>query len=171
MAANAFLGVAKGLAGVLAHSPALMADAAHSMSDVLADAVTVVAMRQARAAPTDVHPWGMGKMETLGTMSLAGVLVVTGGGLAATSAQTMLGMPEVAAGATDTLWVALAAAVGSIGAKEGLFQWTMANAAKSRVMQAHAWHHRSDALSSAAEGTADGLSVGEWHRVVIELDW
>ena len=159
---NVTLAAAKALAGIASSSPAMLADAAHSLGDLLGDGVTYWAIKEAQAAPSAMHPWGKGKMETLGTLGLAGVLVGTGGGLAYNGLQTLAEATTATATATATgdpatpLWIAFAAAVGSIGAKEGLYQLTMANAAKSELMIANAWHHRSDALSSFAAAVGIG---------------
>ena len=155
---NVTLAAAKALAGIASSSPAMLADAAHSLGDLLGDGVTYWAIKEAQAAPSAMHPWGKGKMETLGTLGLAGVLVGTGGGLAYNGLQTLAeATTATATGDPATpLWIAFAAAVGSIGAKEGLYQLTMANAAKSELMIANAWHHRSDALSSFAAAVGIG---------------
>ena len=74
---NVTLAAAKALAGIASSSPAMLADAAHSLGDLLGDGVTYWAIKEAQAAPSAMHPWGKGKMETLGTLGLAGVLVGT----------------------------------------------------------------------------------------------
>ncbi|CAE6458777.1 unnamed protein product, partial [Rhizoctonia solani] len=70
----------KGVAGVYLNSAALVADAAHSLSDLMGDFVTLACWKISRKAPTDAYPYGYGKFETLGTTVVSLILV---GGAAA----------------------------------------------------------------------------------------
>jgi len=77
-ALNAALSGSKGVIGVLSNSPALISDAAHSFSDIATDVITLAAHKKARQPADWDHPFGHGKFESLGTVSVGGVLVVTG---------------------------------------------------------------------------------------------
>ena len=177
---NLALIVAKGLGGWWAGSRVLIADAAHSLSDLLTDLVILVGVRY-WAAPADPdHPYGHRKIETLVTMSigliLAGVgLILAYGAIKALSLaidQPLAGPPPSAIG--PAVWTALAVALASIASKEWLYRWTAARgtALKSSALVANAWHHRSDALSSipsciALGGWAAGAHL---HRNLWYLD-
>ncbi|GIT09765.1 MAG: hypothetical protein CM1200mP30_33950 [Pseudomonadota bacterium] len=64
--ANLLLAIAKGFVGTIAHSSALIADAGHSLSDLLSDLVTLWAGRMAGIPKDENHPYGHGKFETVG---------------------------------------------------------------------------------------------------------
>jgi divalent metal cation (Fe/Co/Zn/Cd) transporter len=78
---NVGLTFAKFIGGILGNSSALIADGVHSVSDMLADAVTMITIKHS-SLPADVeHPWGHGRIEDVGTGVVAGVLVMTGLGM------------------------------------------------------------------------------------------
>ena len=143
---NVGLTVAKLAAGVVGHSAALISDAAHSASDLASDVVTFVAMRAARLPADDDHPYGHARFETIGALVVGAMLVAAGAG-AAGHALHVGGHAHhhLAPGK-----IALAAALLSVVAKELLFRATarVGRRLKSPVLEANAWHHRSDALSS-----------------------
>ncbi len=140
------LGAGKITAGWLAHSQALIADGVHSLSDLGTDVLVLVAAHHARAAADDEHPYGHERIETVATVLLGAVLVVVGAGIA-WDAVSRLFHPE-------RLWSpepwALAVAALSVAIKEGLYQYTRRSARRLRsaLLEANAWHHRSDAASS-----------------------
>ncbi|KAJ1964850.1 mitochondrial metal transporter [Dipsacomyces acuminosporus] len=81
MGANAGMTVMKGAAGVYFHSSALLADAAHSLSDILGDLVTLYTFRKSRQPADAAHPYGYGRYEALGTLFISAFLVTTGVGI------------------------------------------------------------------------------------------
>ncbi|ORY35865.1 cation efflux family-domain-containing protein [Naematelia encephala] len=72
---NVGLTITKGLAGLWMNSASLLAEAGHSLSDLLGDFVTLATWRISRRSPTDRFPWGYSKFETFGTMSVSVILV------------------------------------------------------------------------------------------------
>ena len=154
----------KFVAGIVAGSSAMVADAVHSLSDFLTDIIVLIFIRIG-AKPQDAdHDYGHGKYETLATLfvalALAGAaigIIVSGGLKIARWLQgETLEMPG-----TLALWAALL----SILVKEILFRYTEARgkALESPAVVANAWHHRSDALSSigAAIGIGGALLLGQ----------
>lgn len=143
---NLPLGLGKIVLGVLGQSQALVADGVHSLSDLLSDIAVLVAISQGAVAPDVDHPYGHGRFETLATVFVAALLLVTGAGIAI---DALLGLfrPE-RLGAPGVL--ALSAALASLTIKEALYRRTMkvARRTRSALLAANAWHHRSDALSS-----------------------
>jgi cation diffusion facilitator family transporter len=137
-------------AGVLGNSAALVADAVHSLSDLASDIVVLFGYRVGRTPEDDRHPYGHGKVETLCTAVVGGILMVAALGLAVGAARTLWNGPGTAASAPEL--VALWAALASIAIKEGLYRWTVrvARQTDSQLLLANAWHHRSDAFSSIA---------------------
>ncbi|KAJ2785321.1 mitochondrial metal transporter [Coemansia interrupta] len=81
MGANVSMTVAKGLAGVYFHSSALLAEAAHSLSDILGDVVTLYTFRKSRQPADATHPYGYGRYEALGTLFVSAFLVAAGVGI------------------------------------------------------------------------------------------
>ena len=155
-AVNLLLLAFKFVAGILGHSAAMVADAVHSLSDFVTD-IIVLAFVHISGKPKDKsHDYGHGKYETLamtviGFMLLAVAVGIVYGGVVKILAWMrgeLLPAPGMLA-----LWAALL----SIVMKEGVFHYTMAKARRlnSQALEANAWHHRSDALSSI--GTAIGI--------------
>jgi len=142
---NVLLAAVKFLFGVVGASQALVADAVHSLSDLVTD-VAVVIGAGFWSAPADAeHPHGHGRIETLITAAIGIMLGAVGVGLGYRAIQTL---PQWHASRPG--WIALAAACLSIAAKEVLYQWTarVGKRVRSSALVANAWHHRSDALSS-----------------------
>lgn len=146
--ANFGLTVFKLLAGVTAHSGAMISDAIHSASDVFSTVVVIIGIRISRKASDKNHPYGHERLECVAAIVLATILAFTGLGIGYTA------LRQIAGGGYAELAVpgrlALAAAVVSILVKEAMYQYTKIRAKRidSSALMADAWHHRSDALSS-----------------------
>ena len=155
-AVNVVLLVFKFVAGILGHSAAMVADAVHSLSDFVTD-IIVLAFVHISGKPEDKsHDYGHGKYETLATTIIGVALLVVAVGIVYSGAVKIaawLGGQQLEAPGM----LALLAALLSIVLKEGVYQYSMVKARqlKSQAVEANAWHHRSDALSSI--GTAVGI--------------
>lgn len=150
------LALLKLAAGVIGHSAALVADALHSVSDLSNDLVVIFGYRWGRRPEDDSHPYGHGKVETLATLFVGGVLVLVGAAMGVRALQNMLGpAPTEVPGL-----IALAAAALSMVAKEWVYRRTVriARALDSRLLMANAWDHRSDVFASAAALVGVGLA-------------
>ena len=153
---NVVLLVFKFAAGILGHSAAMIADAIHSLSDFLTDIIVIVFVRLSSKPADYDHDYGHGKYETLATsvigLALAVVAVLIGWDGIEKIADALQGNRLESPGII-ALWAALL----SITLKEWIFRATrkVANEVKSKALEANAWHHRSDALSSV--GTAIGI--------------
>lgn len=143
---NLALALVKIAGGVLGNSQALVADGVHSLSDLFSDAVVVVAAREAARDPDVDHPYGHGRIETAATVVVGILLLATAFGLGYRAVQSLTDATGLMAPAAITLIIAL----GSMVAKEALFHYTRRSGRRiaSRLLEANAWHHRSDALSS-----------------------
>ncbi len=140
------LGVIKIAAGWFAHSQALVADGIHSLSDLATDYVVVVASRHAARDADAQHPYGHNRIETAASVLLAAVLAFVAIAIAWNAAARLLsGTPIEVPG-----MIALVVAAGSALVKEGVYWYTVRAARRigSRLLEANAWHSRSDALSS-----------------------
>ena len=153
-------------AGILGASAAMIADAVHSLSDLLTDFVVLLFVKiSSRPADSD-HPYGHGKYETLATTIVAIALLAAGGVLLAQGIEKIIGAVRGEALPVPGR-IALWAALISIAAKEGIYQLTarVGRRVQSSALEANAWHHRTDALSSVATAIGIGgalLFGGKW---------
>lgn len=163
---NVVLTALKFAAGVLGCSAAMIADAVHSLSDLLTDAVVLLFVRISSRPADNDHPYGHGKYETLATTIVAIALLAAGGVLAAEGVEkilTALRGEELVMPGRVALWAALI----SIAAKELIYRLTIrvGKRVQSSALEANAWHHRTDALSSVATAVGVGgalLFGGKW---------
>lgn len=161
---NVLLTICKIIAGVVGNSAAMVADGIHSLSDLLSDVVVLVVTRIASKGSDHKHQFGHGKFEALATLMMSIALI-------AISLNLMIG-------GIDSMWdiikgkqmpvptyPALVAAILSVLSKEWLFQITsrVGKRSGSVVVVANAWHHRSDALSSAGAflGIGGAMLLGD----------
>ena len=153
---NVVLLLFKFVAGIVGHSAAMVADAVHSLSDFVTDVIVLVFVHISSKPKDKSHDYGHGKYETL-AMTLIGVaLLIVAIGIIYHGAMEIvawLNGEQLEAPGTLALWAALL----SVLLKEGVYQYSMVKARQlnSQVVEANAWHHRSDALSSV--GTAIGI--------------
>lgn len=148
IAANVLLSAFKLLAGISAHSGAMVSDAVHSASDVFSTIVVIIGIRISTRKSDKEHPYGHERMECVAAIVLATVLAVTGLGIGGSAVGKILSGDY--ANLEIPGFLALVAAIVSIAVKEGMYWYTRASAKKidSSALMADAWHHRSDALSS-----------------------
>ena len=145
---NILLSVFKAIAGIFAHSGAMISDAVHSASDVFSTFIVIYGYNASQKKSDKEHPYGHERMECVAAIVLATLLIVVGLGIG------MTGVEKIRAGVAGELSapgvLALWAAVISIVVKEGMFWITRWGAKKvdSDALMADAWHHRTDALSS-----------------------
>lgn len=145
--ANVVLAAFKLVAGILAHSSAMVSDAIHSASDVFSTFVVMIGIKIASKEPDEEHPYGHERMECVAAIILATILCITGLGIGKNALEFITGnSSEVSVPGM----LALIAASVSIIVKEAMFWYTRHYAKKidSGALMADAWHHRSDALSS-----------------------
>ena len=146
MTSNVVLTAFKLIAGLAAHSGAMVSDAVHSASDILSGIIVMIGVRMSAKAPDAQHPYGHERFECVAALLLSGVLALVGGTIGLNAARDILsGKTPEAPGL-----LALIAAAVSIAAKETLFWYTRGYAKRYRstALHAEAWHQRSDALSS-----------------------
>lgn len=163
---NIVLSIGKLIAGIIAHSGAMVSDAVHSASDVFSSIIVIIGVKLAAKNSDKEHPYGHERMECVAAIVLAVVLLVTGLFIGENTLNTIISgnigemkMPGV---------LALIAAAVSILVKEGMFWYTRYYAKKldSGAVMADAWHHRSDALSSV--GALIGIAGARMGYPVLE---
>ncbi|XXG54158.1 hypothetical protein AAC387_Pa03g2108 [Persea americana] len=172
LAADIFLASGKAVTGYLSGSTAIIADAAHSVSDIVLSGVALWSFKAARAPKDKEHPYGHGKFETLGALGISCMLLATAGGIAWHTVDVLMCLLST----PDTVYhswahghehkhshgghhhgidmehpiLALNMTLISIGVKEGLYWITKLAGERegSGLLKANAWHHRADAVSS-----------------------
>ncbi len=155
-AVNVILLIFKFVAGIVGRSSAMIADALHSLSDFVTDVIVLVFVKISNKPQDKSHDYGHGKYETL-------ALTIIGIALMAVAVSIIVkGAVKIAGWANGEVlkapgMLAFWAAVVSIVLKEGVYRYSIIKAKKlnSKAVEANAWHHRSDALSSI--GTAVGI--------------
>lgn len=142
---NLGLAALKFLFGLFGKSNALIADAVHSLSDLVTDFAVLIGVQFWSKPPDARHPYGHRRIETLVSAAIGVALLVVALGLAYDALKTIrqehIPQPQ---------WIALYGALLSIFLKEVLYRWTARTGKriKSPAVLANAWHHRTDALSS-----------------------
>lgn len=158
---NVMLTALKFVAGIIGCSAAMIADAVHSLSDLLTDFVVLLFVKISSRPADNEHPYGHGKYETLAAAVVAIALLVAGGILAAEGVKKIVSAihgADLVIPGKIALWAALI----SIAAKEAIYQITIrvSRRLNSQALAANSWHHRTDALSSI--GTAIGIGGALW---------
>lgn len=156
MACNILLTAGKFLAGILCHSQALIADAVHSLSDMITDLAILIGVRYWSAPPDAGHPYGHGRIETIITVVIGVMLAAAGFTIALEAVRSLQEGERTAPPGTEAFVIAVAAII----LKECLYRWTRrkAHEVHSSALKANAWHQRSDAISSIPAALAIGLS-------------
>lgn len=145
-AANTLLGIIKIITGYVFLSDALLADGIHSLSDLLTDVLVLFAAKFSNLNADETHHYGHQRIETAATLFLALLLILVGGSIVWHGFTSLL-----TASHHQPSWYALPVAMLSIAVNESLFHYTryIGKKIQSNLLLANAWHHRSDAASSA----------------------
>ena len=174
---NVGITLGKFVGGIVFHSQALLADSIHAASDIISDVLTLLSINMASRKPTKNFPYGYGKIDTVGSLAVSGILAMAGISIGWSSLVAIVGstFPHTiletlnvyigsghghshsrtfSEGVTNinAAWIA----GGSIIMKEWIFHATrkIAIQTNSIVLMANAWHHRVDSLTSAVALTA-----------------
>ncbi|MBF0108815.1 MAG: cation transporter [Magnetococcales bacterium] len=147
MVVNILLSLVKTVVGILAQSPALLADGLHSISDLFSDGAIWIANRMSRAGADEGHPYGHGRYETMAILFSGVLLFALAGGIVIDAVNRVEDRTDVIPGNAALVVIIIA-----ILAKEWLFHYTrrVGETWHLRALVANAWHHRSDSISSLA---------------------
>ena len=161
---NVLLVIFKFVAGFWGKSSAMIADAVHSLSDLLTDLIIFLFVRTASKPIDHTHEYGHGKFETLATLIIGVILIAVGIGIMISGVEDCLRFFKGDRG-EKPLMIALIAAILSIVLKEIAYRYTLSEGKKinSPVLVANAWHHRTDSFSSVATmaGVAGAMFLGK----------
>lgn len=143
---NIFLSIGQILIGIFSKSQGLVADGIHTLSDLVADFIVLMANRHSQKAPDDAHPYGYLRFENAASFILGLILFIVGVGMLWTATHKILHPEQIPKVHSMALWIAITALI----CKELLFRYMLAIAkkVKSSLLIANAWHARSDAASS-----------------------
>ncbi len=166
-AVNMLLVAIKALAGLYGGSQALLADAVHSLGDLLGDLLILLGVRVWERPADAGHPHGHQRLEIVITLSLGLILA---GGAVGLSWRALLDLQEVVVEPQALPWILVPVVAVVLATKEVLFRWTMAVARRHRapVLVANAWHHRSDALGSLPVLLAVALAAGDARWAIVD---
>ncbi len=155
LVANLALAGLKFVVGVLGSSQAVVADAVHSLSDMISDVAILVGVGIWSSPADDNHPYGHRRIETIVTVGIGLMLVVAAAGIGYKGVASIGGETS-----TQPSLIALWGAIVSIVTKEILYHWTLRVCRRehSPGVIANAWHHRSDAISSVPAAVAVALA-------------
>ena len=155
LAANVTLTIAKFLAGILGHSQALIADAVESLADIFSSIIVWRGLVVAETPPDDDHPYGHGKAEPLAAAIVSVMLLLAAAWIAFNSLHA-LNEPRAA----PSPWTLIILVV-VIAVKEMLFRFVLreSETVSSSAVETDAWHHRSDAITSAAAFLGISISL------------
>jgi cation diffusion facilitator family transporter len=160
--ANILLAATKAIAGIVGNSYALIADAIESTSDVASSLIVLGGIKIASLPADDDHPYGHGKAEPLAAMVVAGALLTAAIGIAIQSIREIIVPHHSPAPFTLVVLVLV------IVIKEGMFRYVLKKGTEthSTAVKTDAWHHRSDAITSAAAfvGIAIALIGGKGYE-------
>ena len=161
------LALVKITAGVAGNAYALVADGVESLTDVVSSLVVLGGLRISRRAGGEEFPYGLGKVESLAAAMVAMLVLAAGVGIAAQAVREIR-VPQ-AVPAAFTLWVL----GGVVVIKEGLFRFVAARAGEtgSRLLDADAWHHRSDAITSLAAFVGISVALVGGPELAAADDW
>ena len=164
VAGNTALSLFKLLAGILAHSGAMISDAVHSASDVLSSFIVIIGVKLSAREADREHPYGHERFECVAAILLSAVLAMTGILIGVRAVRSLGGGETIVMPGT----LALVAAAVSIALKEAMYWYTRfyARRLNSAALMANAWHHRSDALSSV--GALIGIAGARMGYPVME---
>lgn len=157
---NAVLVVVKVVTGIVGQSYALIADGVESSLDIFSSLIVWRGINVAARSADDTYHFGYVKAESVAAAAVALLLLGAATGIAIEAVRSLRSPPHVAP-ASFTLMVLVAVII----IKETLFRYVLreGEALGSGVVQADAWHHRSDALTSAAAflGISIALAGGD----------
>ncbi len=165
--ANLALASGKLVAGIAGHSQALIADAIESLGDVFGSIVVWHGLEIASRPPDQDHPYGHGKAEPIAAALVALLLVIAATIIAVESVHQIMRPQQGPAPFT------LLVLVGVIGIKEGLYRVVLhvGDRIGSRAVRTDAWHHRSDAITSAAAGIGITIALVGGRGYETADDW
>ena len=148
---NVILSAVKVILGMTLNSVSLLADAAHTISDVVTSVVVLVGFYAARRRPDREHPFGHGRTEFMATLIIALLLALVGIEFGRTSINRLIHGNTVTGSLPAALIMLVSGIVKELMAGVSI---DLGQRINSSALMADAWHHRSDAIASALVAVA-----------------
>lgn len=164
---NLLLAIVKALGGVLGNTYALIADAVESLADVFSSVMVWLGIRWAAAPPDEDHPYGHGKAEGLASLVVALFLLAAAAWIAVHAVREILTPHRVPAPWTLLLLAGIVAVKWAFSRR----LHAAGEQAGSGALQAEAWHHVSDALTSGAAFVGIAIALIGGPRYAQADDW
>ncbi|MDI3538177.1 MAG: hypothetical protein PWP12_330 [Bacillota bacterium] len=162
IASNLVLSALKAFLGLSLNSVSLLADAAHTFSDVLTSVVVVLGFHAARRRPDKEHPYGHGRIEFVATLIIALLLGLVGLEFARSSIERLFRGSRVTGTTAAALIMLASGAVKEVMARVSI---DLGRRINSAALLADAWHHRSDAVASVLVAGAIVAARHGFYRV------
>jgi len=142
---NGLLFVIKFVIGIIIGSVSVIADAIHTLSDVISSGVVIWGFHEAEKPADTEHPYGHGRVEYIATLIIAILLIVTGIEFIRSSIGRVLNPSAI----SPSWWMIIIILI-TVFLKELIARYAefLSNKISSGTLRADAWHHRADAISS-----------------------
>ena len=142
---NGFLFIIKFIIGIIIGSVSVIADAVHTLSDVISSGVVIWGFHEAEKPADTEHPYGHGRVEYIATLIIAILLAVVGVEFIKSSIGRILNPSPILPS-----WWMIIIIFATVILKELIARYAefLAHKISSGTLHADAWHHRSDAISS-----------------------
>lgn len=152
---NSLLAATKIVAGVVGNSYVLIADGIESTADIFSSVVVWGALRVSAIPADENHPFGHGKAEPIASVIVSLLL------LGAAVLIAIQSLHELVTPHRTPAWFTLPVLLAVIVVKETLFRFAFrtGRSLESTALKSDAWHHRSDALTSAAAFVGIGIAL------------
>lgn len=162
IAGNLLLFIVKLIIGIAIGSISVIADAVHTFSDIASSIVVFVGFKIGGKGPDHEHPHGHGRMETVATLVIAVLLIMTGLELVVSSVERFFTPQAVGGG-----WWVFAVILLSALCKEGMarFAFKLGAEIDSEALMADGWHHRTDAVSSVFVAVGNIVATRGWYQI------
>jgi cation diffusion facilitator family transporter len=167
LALNGALAVVKLVCGIIGNSYALIADAIESLGDIVSSAIVFGGLVIASRPADENHPYGHGKAEPLAALAVAAILILAAV-LIATQAIHEIRNPH-----TPPAGFTLVVLIVVVIIKETMFRYESRAGHRigSTAVMVDAWHHRSDAITSAAAAIGISIAVIGGKAYAVADDW
>lgn len=161
LAANVLLAILKTSVGMIAHSPALLADGVNSTSDVAYTLVVAIFMRKARKPADEAHPYGHSQLESIASLVVGAFVVATGIAIFWNAVGNIFDLSRGEGNFRGASLIALWIALFTVAIKLFLTFFTdrIAKQTNNPAVAALAFDHRNDVFS--ASGAALGIFLGQ----------
>ena len=142
---NGLLFIIKFIIGIIIGSVSLVADAIHSLSDIISSGVVIWGFHEAEKPADSEHPYGHGRVEYIATLIIAILLVVVGLEFVKSSIGRVLNPSPISPSWWMIIIILVTVFLNELNARYSEF---LSHKISSGTLYADAWHHRTDAMSS-----------------------